>query len=84
MKLDRITVSPEICRGRARVRGTRITVDFVLKLMGNGYTPAEVVDAYPELTPDDVRQCAAYGAWLAGEAYINRTAELAPPIRSKR
>lgn len=67
MELDRIAASPEICRGRARVRGARITVDFVLKLIGNGYTPAEVVDAYPELEPADVRQCAAYGAWLAGE-----------------
>lgn len=80
MKLDRITASPEVCRGRARVRGTRITVDFVLKLMGNGYTPAEVVDAYPELSLADVRQCAAYGAWLASEVGINRTADLAPII----
>ena len=61
MKLDRITVTPEICRGRARVRGTRITVDFVLKLISNGYTPAQVVDAYPELSLSDVRQCAALG-----------------------
>ena len=74
MKLDRITATPEVCRGRARVRGTRITVDFVLKLMGNGYTPAEVVDAYPALSLADVRQCAAYGAWLASESWVDSDA----------
>ena len=71
MKLDRIAVSPEICRGRARVRGTRITVDFVLKLISNGYTPAQVVDACPDLSLSDVRQCAAYGAWLASERWVD-------------
>ena len=62
MILDRITVNPEICQGRATVRGTRITVAFVIKLMGNGYTPAEIVDAYPMLSDADIRQCAAYGS----------------------
>ena len=80
MKLDRITATPEVCRGRARVRGTRITVDFVLKLMGNGYTPAEVVDAYPALSLADVRQCAAYGAWLASESWVDAAAYSATPI----
>lgn len=84
MELDRITVSPEVCMGRARVRGTRITVAFVLKLMGNGYTPAQVVDAYPELSLADVRQCATYGAWLASEVSINRTADLESLITSER
>ena len=74
MELDRITVSPEVCMGRARVRGTRITVAFVLKLMGNGYTPAEVIDAYPELSLADVRQCATYGAWLASERWVDADA----------
>lgn len=74
MELDRITVSPEVCMGRARVRGTRITVDFVLKLMGNGYTPAQVVDAYPALSLADVRQCATYGAWLASERWVDAAA----------
>ena len=69
MEFDRITIDPEICRGRARVRDTRITADFVLKLIGNGYTTDEIVGAYPELVTDDIRQCAAYGAWLASESW---------------
>jgi len=45
----------------------RITVDFVLKLMGDGYTADDIVTLYPELEKDDVFQAAKYGAWLASE-----------------
>ncbi len=68
---DRITIDPAVCMGKARVRGTRITVEFVLKLMGNGYDAKDIVHDYPELTPDDVFQCASYGAWLAGDRLIS-------------
>ena len=67
---DRITIDPEVCSGKARVRGTRITVEFVLKLMSNGYIADEIVDEYPELAPADVHQCAAYGAWLASDSLV--------------
>ena len=71
MSWDRITTDPEVCFGKARVRGTRITVEFVLKLMSNGYDANDIVHAYPELTPDDVFQCASYGAWLASDRLIS-------------
>ena len=60
-----------VCMGKARVRCTRITVEFVLKLMSNGYDAKDIVHDYPELTPDDVIQCASYGAWLASERLIS-------------
>jgi uncharacterized protein (DUF433 family) len=64
--LDRIKVDPQVCEGRPTVRGLRITVDFVLKLLGEGYTADEIVRDYPELEKEDVYQAAKYGAWLAG------------------
>jgi uncharacterized protein (DUF433 family) len=67
MALDRIQIDPRVCGGKATVRGLRITVDFVLKLLGNGYTAADIVREYPELEVDDVYQAAKYGAWLASE-----------------
>ncbi len=66
--LDRIQVDPAICGGKATIRGMRITVDFVLKLLGDGLTADEIVREYPELTAEDVHQAARYGAWLASEA----------------
>ena len=47
--LDRIKVDPQVCEGRPTVRGLRITVDFILKLLGEGYTADEIVREYPEL-----------------------------------
>ena len=65
--LSRISVDPNVCDGKPTVRGLRITVDFVLKLLGDGYTAEDIVREYPELEKDDVYQAAKYGAWLAGE-----------------
>ncbi len=67
MVLDRIHVDPNVCGGKATIRGLRITVDFVLKLLGEGYTATDIVKEYPELVLEDVYQAAKYGAWLAGE-----------------
>jgi uncharacterized protein (DUF433 family) len=67
MKLDRIVAEPTICMGKPTIRGTRITVDFVLRLIGDGLTAPEIVHDYPELTDEDVRQAAKYAAWLASE-----------------
>jgi uncharacterized protein (DUF433 family) len=65
--LDRIKTDPAVCEGKATIRGLRITVDFVLKLLGDGYTADDIVREYPELEKEDVYQAARYGAWLANE-----------------
>lgn len=65
--LDRITINPNVCEGKPTIRGMRITVDFVLKLLGDGYTADDIVREYPELEKEDVYQAAKYGAWLASE-----------------
>jgi len=67
MKFDRITVDPNVCMGQPSVRGTRITVAVILRLTAAGMSPAEIVLSYPELSEADVRDAAAYGAWLASE-----------------
>jgi uncharacterized protein (DUF433 family) len=63
--LDRIRIDPRICQGKPTVRGLRFTVDFVLKLLGDGYSAEDIVREYPELELEDVYQAAKYGAWLA-------------------
>jgi uncharacterized protein (DUF433 family) len=67
--LDRIRIDPAVCEGKPTIRGLRITVDFVLKLLGDGYTAKEIADEYPELELEDVYQAAKYGAWLASERH---------------
>jgi len=65
--LDRISVNPEICEGKPTIRNLRITVDFILKLIGDGYSADEIIKNYPELEKGDIYQAAKYGAWLASE-----------------
>jgi uncharacterized protein (DUF433 family) len=65
--LDRIRIDPQVCEGKPTIRGMRITVDFVLKLIWDGYTADDIVREYPELENEDVYQAAKYGAWLASE-----------------
>ena len=57
-----ISIDPNICEGKATVRGTRMTVEFVLKLLGAGYTATDVVREYPILEHEDVYECATFGA----------------------
>ena len=57
---------PTLSRFRYGCRG-QITVEFVLKLLGDGYTAGDIVREYLELEEEDVYQAARYGAWLATE-----------------
>ena len=68
--LDRITVNPDVCNGKPTIRGLRITVDFVLKLIGDGHTAEDIVREYPDLEKDDVYQAAKYAAWLVNETTV--------------
>jgi uncharacterized protein (DUF433 family) len=67
MTFPRINVDPHICQGQPTIRGTRITVAVILRMIASGMTSQEIAQDYPELSEDEVRQAAAYGAWLASE-----------------
>ena len=67
-KLNRITIDPNVCMGQATIRGMRITVSFILKLLGSGMTYEEVLTTYPELEKEDILQVIQYAAWLSGES----------------
>ncbi|TAK84120.1 MAG: DUF433 domain-containing protein [Betaproteobacteria bacterium] len=60
--LDRITHDPSVLAGRATLRGLRISVAHVVKLVANGMTPAQIIAEHPDLEGEDVRQALAYAA----------------------
>lgn len=64
---DRITFDSNVMGGRACIRGMRITVSLIVNLVANGMSTEEIIEAYPYLEPDDVRQALEYAAWLAEE-----------------
>jgi uncharacterized protein (DUF433 family) len=57
---DRIELNPEVCGGRAVVRGTRITVETILGYLSAGDSTNEVLEAHPNLTKEDVLACLGF------------------------
>jgi uncharacterized protein (DUF433 family) len=55
--LERITLNPKIMAGKPVIKGTRLTVDFILNLFAHGATTAEILEEYPGLTAEDVQAC---------------------------
>lgn len=60
--LDRIIVDPRVLTGKPVIRGTRIPVVLILNLLAHGYDFGRVIDAYPDLTEDDVKAAIRYSA----------------------
>ncbi|MEW6202620.1 MAG: DUF433 domain-containing protein [bacterium] len=66
-ELDRITIDPDVCLGQPTIRGMRITVSVILKMIASDMTRDEILKAYPELEEEDIKQAVKYAAWLASE-----------------
>jgi len=57
---ERITVDPAILSGKPIVRGTRLSVEFVVGLLAEGWSHADIAKSYPGVTDEDIRACLAY------------------------
>jgi uncharacterized protein (DUF433 family) len=57
---DRVVIDPEILVGKPVVKGTRLAVEFVIDLLAQGWTEAEILANYPGLTREDIQACLAY------------------------
>ncbi len=55
--IDRIVLNPKVMAGKPVIRGTRLTVDFILNLMAHGSTEAEILAEYKGLAPEDIQAC---------------------------
>lgn len=62
MAETRITADPTIMMGKPCIAGSRITVETVLRKLGQGRSIADLLEAYPHLTEDDVRAALAFAA----------------------
>ena len=59
---DHIAIDPSILVGKPVIKGTRIAVEFVVDLLGRGWTVEQVLAEYDHLTREDVQACLAYSA----------------------
>ncbi len=70
---DRITVDPNICHGKACIKGTRVMVSVILDNLAAGTPRDEILASYPSLASSDIELSIAYAAELARERVVPLT-----------
>jgi len=60
--LERVTLSPKVMAGKPVIRGTRLTVEYVLNLLAHGATCDEILQEYEGLTKEDILACLLYAS----------------------
>lgn len=68
--LQRISIDPRVCFGKPCIRGTRIWVSLIMDNLAEGVSEAEILQAYPQLTTEDIRAALAYAAEMTRENII--------------
>jgi uncharacterized protein (DUF433 family) len=69
--LARISIDPDVCGGKPCIRGHRIWVSLILDFLASGSTAEEILEDYPQLTPEDIRACVAYGSEMTRERTVH-------------
>jgi len=71
MEQSRIVADPDVMFGKPVIRGTRITVEHVLRKLAGGMTPEAILQDHPRLSPEDVHAAVAFAAdYLAHETVV--------------
>ena len=68
--LERITFDSQVLLGKPTIRGLRISVEQILKALSAGIPAEDLLRAYPELEPDDLRAALSYAAQLISEEHV--------------
>jgi uncharacterized protein (DUF433 family) len=68
--LERISIDPDVCFGKPCIRGTRIWVSLIVDNLAEEVPEAELLEAYPQLKPEDIRAALAYAAEMVRERII--------------
>ena len=76
--LDRIHCDPEIMVGKPVIKGTRLTVDFILNLLGHGSTIEDLLAEYEGITREDIHACLLFASQsLSNTTFLPLSAESA-------
>lgn len=66
--LDRITASADVLAGKPVIRGTRLSVEYILNLLAAGATVPEILNEYPGLSDEDIRACCSFASHSLADA----------------
>ena len=74
--LERISFDSEVMAGKPVIRGTRLTVEYVVNLLAHGASVEEILDEYQGLTLEDIQACLLFAARsLQDSAFMPLTLE---------
>ncbi|MFN5329673.1 MAG: DUF433 domain-containing protein [Planctomycetota bacterium] len=59
---ERISIDPTVLCGKPVIRGTRLAVEFIVDLLGNGWTEEQILGEYPGIIQDDIRACLRFAS----------------------
>ena len=65
--LERITLNPNVMAGKPVIKGTRLTVEYILNLLAHGATIEEILEEYEGLTPEDIQACMLFATKSLGD-----------------
>lgn len=68
--LERVTIDPEICHGKPCIKGTRIPVFVILDLLAANLSKKQIIEAYPDLTIEDIKAAIEYAALITREKTV--------------
>ena len=57
-----IEANPKIMLGKPIIKGTRITVEIILRKLSNGFSKKDILEMYPHINTDDIQACISYAA----------------------
>lgn len=60
--LERIVLNPKVLAGKPVIRGTRLSVEYILNLLAHGANFAEIIEEYEGLSPEDIRACILFAS----------------------
>jgi uncharacterized protein (DUF433 family) len=64
---DRIAINPDVLGGKPVIKGTRMSVEFVVGLLAQGWSVEDVLGEYDHITREDVLACLAYAHQLLAD-----------------
>ena len=72
--MERIIVDSKILAGKPIIRGTRISVEFILEILSSGMSVEEILEEYPHLKREDILAALAYASGMLkhGEVYLTK------------
>lgn len=70
---DRISIDPQVLSGKPVIRGTRLAVEFIVELLGNGWTDQQILHEYPGIAREDILACLRFASSTLKEERVYAT-----------